>query len=84
MSEPNQVLTARMLLSANVAALRMKQRISQERLGELAGFHRTYISQLERGLSNVTVDNIEKLAAVLGVPVASLLEKPSGGEAPDK
>lgn len=76
MSERKDVVSARMLLSANVVALRTRQRISQERLGELAGFHRTYVSQLERGLANVTLDNIEKLAKVLGVPIASLLTDP--------
>ena len=48
--------------------------LSQEKLAELAGFHRTYVSQVERRLANVTTDNIQKLADVLSVTVAKLFE----------
>jgi transcriptional regulator with XRE-family HTH domain len=46
--------------------------LSQEKLAELAGFHRTYVSQVERRVANATVDNIQRLADVLSVPVAKL------------
>ena len=48
--------------------------LSQERLAELAGFHRTYIGMIERGEKNITLRNIEKLAKALGVPVTDLLK----------
>ena len=56
-----------------VREIREKQEISQERLGELAGLHRTYVSSLERGLRNVSLVNIEKLAKALGVTMAELV-----------
>jgi transcriptional regulator with XRE-family HTH domain len=63
---------ARTLLAANVQRLRMEMGLSQEKLAELAGFHRTYVSQVERRVANATTDNIQKLADVLSVPVAEL------------
>lgn len=57
----------------NVRAARMTQGISQEKLAELGGFHRTYVSQVERGVTNVSLDNVERLAVVLGVDAGSLL-----------
>lgn len=56
-----------------VREIREKKEISQEKLGELAGVHRTYVSSLERGQRNVSLVNIEKLAAALGVTMADLV-----------
>ena len=56
-----------------VREVREKKDISQERLGELAGLHRTYVSSLERGKRNVSLVNIEKLARALGVTMAELV-----------
>jgi len=63
---------ARALLAANLQRLRHERGQSQERLAELAGFHRTYVSQVERQVANVTLDNLERLATVLDVPVMDL------------
>jgi transcriptional regulator with XRE-family HTH domain len=41
--------------------------ISQEKLAERAGLHRTYISQLERGLKSPSLDVIVALARGLRV-----------------
>jgi len=51
----------------NLKSLRNSQGISQEYLAELAGFHRTYVSQIERGVGNISLDNIEKMAIALSV-----------------
>ena len=42
--------------------LRTAQGLSQERLAERAGIHRTYVSQLERRLKSPTLNTIAKLA----------------------
>jgi len=47
--------------------------MSQERLAELSGLHRTYVSSVERRERNISIDNIERLARALGLPVADLL-----------
>lgn len=57
---------------AAVKAQRSKLDISQEKLAELAGLHRTYISDVERGARNPSLGSIEKLAHALQVPIASL------------
>jgi transcriptional regulator with XRE-family HTH domain len=48
--------------------------ISQEELAHRADLHRTYISDLERGLRNPSVESIEKLARALEVSVSKLFE----------
>lgn len=67
---------ARELLAVNVQALRMEAGVSQENLSETGGMHRTYVSHVERKVANVTLDNLQRLADALGVPVARLLEVP--------
>ena len=54
-------------------AVRQQRGISQEKLAELAGLHRTYVSSIERGERNVSLVNIERLAAALGVAMAELM-----------
>ena len=49
---------------------RMKKGISQERLGELAKVHRTYIGMIERAEKNITLQNIEKIAKALKIRIA--------------
>jgi len=47
--------------------------VSQEKLAELAGLHRTYVSSIERGERNVSLMNIERLARALDVTMAELM-----------
>ena len=54
---------------------RKKRNISQEKLAELAGVHRTYIGMIERAEKNITLLNIEKIAKALKVPANILLKK---------
>ena len=51
----------------NLREARNKAGISQEELAERAGLHRTYISQLERGLKSPSLDVIVALARGLRV-----------------
>lgn len=53
--------------------VRTERGISQEKLAELAGLHRTYVSTVERGLRNISLLNIEKLALALEVPMSKLM-----------
>jgi transcriptional regulator with XRE-family HTH domain len=56
--------------------VRTRQDLSQEKLGELAGLHRTFVSMVERGHRNVTLATVEKLAAALGCRMADLMPDP--------
>ena len=57
-----------------VRAERTKKGISQERLGEIAKVHRTYIGMIERGEKNITLINIEKISKALNVPIKNLVD----------
>jgi len=50
---------------------------SQEVLAERAGLHRTYVSDVERGSRNVSLENIKRLADALEVSVATLFQSQS-------
>ncbi len=53
--------------------VRERKGLSQEKLAELAGLHRTYVSSVERGKRNISLLNIERLAHALGVSLAKLM-----------
>ena len=67
----------RSYIAANVRSRRKAKNLSQEKLGELAEFHRTYVSQLERCKVNISIDGLERIARILGVDTAELLQPPA-------
>lgn len=58
----------------NVRRFRTQAGLSQEELGYRAKLHRTYISSIERGERNVSVENIFAIADALKVPPGDLLD----------
>jgi len=64
----------RLLLGKNIQKHRKKQRISQEKLAEYSGLHRTYIGSVERAERNISIDNISKIASALNVNIMCLFE----------
>jgi len=58
---------------ARVREERIRRGLSQERLAEKAGVHRTYIGMIERAEKNITLINIEKIAQALELPIDKLL-----------
>lgn len=67
---------ARALLAENVVRLRAERGMSQEALALDAGLHRTFVAHVERQARNISLDNIERLAKALNVPVGELLRLP--------
>lgn len=57
-----------------IKAIRLLRGLSQEQLGLIAELDRTYISGIERGLRNVSLINLERLALALNVEPAELLK----------
>jgi transcriptional regulator with XRE-family HTH domain len=55
-----------------IQELRMKRGYSQEELASLAGVNRTYLSDIERGLGNATLDVINRLSSSLEIELAQL------------
>lgn len=47
--------------------------MSQEKLADFCGLHRTYIGSVERAERNVTLSTLEAIANGLGVSVPELL-----------
>ena len=74
---PSSVSIARTHIGANVRRLRKAKGLTQEKLGELAGFHRTYVSQIECCVTNISVDRLERLAQILGVEAIDLMQPPT-------
>lgn len=53
--------------ATNLKKYRIQQGYSQEKLAELAGLHRTYISAIEREQRNISIENIEKISIALNL-----------------
>lgn len=58
----------------HIKQLRLKKNISQEELAALCSLDRTYVSGIERGIRNVSLVNIIKLANGLQVEAQTLLQ----------
>ena len=57
-----------------IKVIRLQRGLSQEQLGLIAELDRTYISGIERGLRNVSLINLERLAIALNIEPAELLK----------
>jgi transcriptional regulator with XRE-family HTH domain len=62
-----------------VRRLRKKAGYSQEAFADRAKVHRTYMGTVERGETNLTLDNIEKIARALGMKMWQLLKEMDDG-----
>lgn len=66
--------SAREILARNIRTLRVARGWSQETLALEAGLHRTFVTHVERGARNISLNNIERIALALQVPLARLFE----------
>jgi transcriptional regulator with XRE-family HTH domain len=72
---------ARHVLARNVRRLREAKGLSQEKLAELADLRQAHVSEIESGLTNLTLDNLQALAAALGArPMDLLDDRPPNNE----
>jgi len=62
------------LFGKRVRGRRLALGLTQQELADRAGLHRSYIGEIELGRRNVTLKSAAKIAKVLQVDVASLLE----------
>ena len=60
-------------IAFNLKNIRKSQSIAQERLALEAGVDRTFVSKIERGIGNPSLEVLLRLANRLGVSVADLL-----------
>ena len=68
----------KILLGNAIKSKRFALGISQEELAARAGLHRTYVSDVERGVRNPSLESVQKLAAALELSLPMLFEKTSG------
>lgn len=69
-------MNGRALVAWNLRKLRTERGISQERLAADTGVDRAYVSELERGLGNASVDLLDRLAEVMRVPLGAFFDEP--------
>ena len=55
-------------VGARIKALRLLNGLSQEALADRCGFARSYMSRIERGTANLSLDALERLSEALSVP----------------
>ncbi|MGW5837949.1 helix-turn-helix domain-containing protein [Methylorubrum extorquens] len=68
----------REILATNLRRIRAEKELSQETLADLCKIDRTYISGIERGLRNLSIDNLERLATALRVEPWQLIRRRDG------
>ncbi|MEO4045428.1 helix-turn-helix transcriptional regulator [Hoeflea sp. CAU 1731] len=70
------------LVARNLRKLRVQRMLSQEALAVDAGIDRTYVSRMERGLENPTINVLSKIAKALDVELADFFLHPAENEPP--
>ena len=69
MSEKEALLTG---LGLRIKDLRKDKGLSQEKLGEISGLHRTYIGMIERGEKNITIYNLLLISKALQTDIETI------------
>ncbi len=60
------------LFGNKIRKTRQQMKMSQENLGFKSGLHRTYISEVELGRRNVSLENIRKISKALGIKISDM------------
>jgi len=61
-------------LGLRIKELRKKRNLTQEELGESSEMNSKHLSEIERGIVNISVQSLAKIAESLGVPLLVLLD----------
>lgn len=56
----------------NLKRYRLARGLSQEKLAEICGLHRTYISTVERFKRNISIENVQRIANALDIEAYKL------------
>lgn len=63
-----------------IRKIRLSKDISQEKFANMCDLHRTYISDIELGKRNVSLENIGKMANALDVSISKLFQEVESDE----
>ncbi len=61
-------------VGANIRALRLKRKLSQDVFAERSGLHRAHVGEIERGECNVTIQTLKIIADTLKVRIVDLIK----------
>lgn len=64
----------RLIIGDRIRMIRNHSRFTQKRLSELTGLNDKYISRVERGEENVTLDTLIKITSSLGISLEDLFK----------
>lgn len=62
------------LVGNRIKDIRKERELSQDQLGELCGFHFSYIGGVERGERNLSLENLAKIADALHVEIRDFFD----------
>ena len=68
----------------NVRKYRQTRGLSQEKLAEISGLHRTYISAIERFHRSISLENVQRIAEALQVDTYQLFVEETDELHPEK
>ena len=71
----DSILSNRIILANNVKKLRSRLKIRREELSLALGFDNSYISKLEKGKINITIDKLSVIADYFVVDLVDLFKK---------
>ena len=73
MPKPTPKCGVQLLFASNMRRIRLEKQLTQERVAEAAELHPNYVSSVERGERNISICNIARIAAALGVSMEVLV-----------
>jgi transcriptional regulator with XRE-family HTH domain len=80
MSDPTQKWDAIPLFATNMRRIRKAKALTQEKVAGRAELPPNYISSVERGERNISLNNIERIARALGATMVDLVsDRDAGG-----
>ena len=69
------MLENRILLAKNIKVLRLKNKFRREEMSLSLDLDNSYISKLEKGRINITLDKLSLIADFFGVKIADLFKE---------
>lgn len=73
-------MDVRVRVGLNLQNARRQRGLSQEELAHLASVHQTYLSGVERGKRNPTIEVLDRIAMALGVDIEHLVCRREPGD----
>ena len=73
--DPKDIPAVRKKFGTNFRKARLAAGLTQEEVSQISELSQPYISEVERGVSNISLDNMEKLAATVNKPLWTMLQK---------